>query len=45
MRTRDVLRWNVSPTGMAELALFVVGCGALALLSTACDKLERWLDQ
>jgi hypothetical protein len=44
MRTRDVLRWNESARGLADLALFIAGCAALHVLASACDALERRLD-
>lgn len=44
MRTRTVLRWNVSPRDALELALFVSGCAALVVLDAACERLEAWVD-
>lgn len=43
MRTRDVLRWHLSPAELLELARLSVLGAVLVALDAACGRLERWI--
>jgi hypothetical protein len=44
MRTRDVLRWNLSPRDQLALARVALGALVLRALEVAAVRLERWID-
>lgn len=45
MRTRDVVRWNLSPAALVEIAGLALATLALTLLDRAADRIELWIDQ
>jgi hypothetical protein len=44
MTTRDVLRWNLSPRDLVQLAQLALAGAALVVLTAAATRVERWID-
>lgn len=44
MRTRDVLRWNLSAIDALYIAALALGSLVLRALESTAARLERWMD-